>query len=74
MQLHELLVGFKFRIGFGHREDAAHTCTQSAFCLAQRGNVVTFARRLHLRSCGDHALQGLLLKLLVLLAHLDQLG
>ena len=74
MQLHEILVGLQFRVGFRHRKNIAEPHTQHALRLPQRGNILLLARSLHLRTRFDDLLQRGLLEFLVLPAHLDQLG
>ena len=74
LKLHEVFVGLQLRIGLGDGKQAAQTAAQRPLRLAQRPDIAGLPSRMHRCPRLDDALQGFLLELLILFAHLDQLG
>ena len=74
LQLHEVLVGAQLGVGLGDREDLPQPAAQQLLGGTERGHVVGLARLGDARARLGHARERVLLELLVLAAHLDQLG
>ncbi len=74
LQLHEVLVGTQLGVGLGDREDLPQPGAQQVLGGAERGHVVGLARLGDAGARLGDARERVLLELLVLAAHLDQLG